>query len=101
MSYVRENIPPDAVGLRLARIDRNDDVVLCDAMRFDDGWDGVEIVLRRAAISGRVEVDGEIQNHFADLLDENQGIVGTVALDAGSYKALKTKWMRCKVDPRL
>lgn len=92
-------IPRDAVGLRLARIDRARNLILCEAMRFNNGWDGVEITLRRAAISGRVEFDGKIKNHFADILDEDGDMVETVALDSRSYHALKNRWMRCKVQP--
>ena len=92
------DLPDDAVGLRLARIDRKGALILCEAMRFDDGRSAVETVLRRARIAGRVEVDGTIADHFADALDDTGDIVATVALDAKSYKALKTKWMRCKVE---
>lgn len=91
-------LPKNTVGLRLARIDRKENLILCEAMRFDEGWAAVETTLRRASISGRVEIEGEIANHFADALDEDGNIVVTVALDAGSYKMLKTRWMRCKVE---
>lgn len=94
-------LPNSAVGLRLARINRKDELILCEAMRFDAGHPAVETTLRRAAISGRVEIEGKIADHFADALDDAGDIVATVALDAKSYKALKTKWMRCKVDREL
>lgn len=89
-------IPAETVGMRLARITRADDLILCEAMRFSNGRAAVDTVLRRAAISGRV--GGEIVNHFADLLDESGDIVETVALDARSYAALKNRWMRCRVE---
>ena len=54
--------------------------------------------LRRAAISGRVETGGTIEDHFADVLDTNGSMVETVALDRRSYSALKNRWMRCKVE---
>lgn len=92
------NLPESVVGLRLARINHKDELILCEAMRFDKGRDAVDTTLRRAQISGRVEIEGKIINHFADALDDNGDIVVTVALDAKSYKALKTKWMRCKVE---
>lgn len=92
-----EALPNTAVGLRLARI-VGDDLILCEAMRFDAGWNAIHTVLRRANVSGRVEIGGEVANHFADVLDDHGDIVETVALDAKSYRALKTKWMRCKVD---
>ena len=87
-----------SVGLRLARITANEDLVLCEAMRFDGGLPAVDMVLRRAAISGRVDVGGEIGNHFADVLDDDGDIVETVALDRRSYSALKGRWMRCRVE---
>ena len=92
------NLPESVVGLRLARIDRNGALILCEAMRFDKGHAAVDTVLRRALISGRVEVEGKIADHFADALDGDGDIVVSVALDAKSYRALKTKWMRCKVE---
>jgi len=92
------NLPENVVGLRLARIDRRGDLILCEAMRFDKGRDAVDTVLRRARISGRVEIEGQIADHFADAIDDDGDIVVSVALDAKSYRALKTKWMRCKVE---
>lgn len=93
------DLPLSAVGLRLARIDGRENLILCEAKRFDNGLAGVELVLRRAALAGRVEVDGEIANHFADVLDGDGDMVETVALDRRSYSALKNRWMRCKVEP--
>jgi hypothetical protein len=90
-------LPPESVGLRLARIIK-DELLLCEAVRFVSGVAGVDIVLRRAAISGRVEIDGKIENHFADVLDANGDIVETIALDRHSYSVLKNRWMRCKVE---
>lgn len=92
------HVPRDAVGLRLARIDANERLILCEAIKFDDGRAAVETTLRRAALAGRVEVDGEIANHFADFMDTNGDLVGTVALDRKSYSVLKNKWMRCRVE---
>lgn len=85
------DLPRTAVGLRLARIDRKDNLILCEAMRFDAGYPAVDTVLRRARISGRVEIEGKIADHFADVLDDAGDLVATIALDAKSYKALKTK----------
>lgn len=59
---------------------------------------GVDTVLRRAAISGRVTLnDGNIDRHFADVLDKDGDIVATVSLDKNSYRALKNQWMRCRI----
>jgi hypothetical protein len=95
-----KTVPKDAVALRLYRIVK-DDPVACEAVRFADGAAAIDIVLRRAAISGRVEIEGEIEDHFGDFLAENGDLLSTVALDAKSYRALKNHWMRCKVDADL
>ena len=91
------NIPAEAVGIRLYKIVR-DDLIGCEVVRFVEGAPAIDTTLRRAAISGRVEIGGNIVDHFADLLDEDQTIVETIALDARSYRALKTTWMRCKIE---
>lgn len=91
-------LPNNATGLRLARITPQDELILCEPVQFTAGLPSVDTVLRRAAISGRVEIDGDIGDHFADVLDRDGDIIETVALDAASYRALKNRWMRCKVD---
>jgi hypothetical protein len=97
MSY-KGTLPAEATGLRLYRHGR-EDLIRCEAVYFDQGRDGVDTVLRRAALAGRVEVGGHIENHFADVLvDRNGSWAETIALDAASYSALKNLWMRCKVD---
>lgn len=64
------SVPPNAVGLRLCRIS-NDRLIACEGVHFDDGAAGIDLVLRRAQISGLVEINGEIKNHFADFLLED------------------------------
>lgn len=93
-----DQLPPDTTGLRLARIDRMERLVLCEAVRFEQGLAGVNTVLRRAAISGQVAVGGDLHNHFADALNDAGDIIETVALDRHSYAALKNKWMRCRTQ---
>lgn len=96
-----DSLPEDAIGLRLYRQGKND-LIGCEAVIFKEGRAAIDTVLRRAALSGRVEVGGEVVDHFADILvDESGTWSATVALDAGSYRALKERWMRCKVDPAL
>ena len=90
------SIPDEAIGVGLYRISRGE-LIACESVQFDQGAQGVRVVLCRAAISGRVEVGGQIQEHFADLLNVEGDIVETVALDRKSYGALKNQWMRCKV----
>lgn len=92
-------LPAEAVGLRLARITSKGELVLCEAIRFGSGHAGVDTTLRRAAISGRVEIGGGEADWFADVLDDNGDIIETVSLDAKSYGALKNRWMRCRVEP--
>ncbi len=96
MSERLEKLPAESVGLRLARIVK-EDLRLCEPVLFVKGFGAVHTVLRRAALSGRVEVGGDIANHFADVLDQDQDIIETVSLDAKSYSALKNHWMRCKL----
>lgn len=91
-------VPETAVAIRLARINRKGELILCEAVHFVEGRSAVDTTLRRARLAGHVEIGGEIENHFADLLDENGDLQGTVALDAKSYSALKNHWMRCKVE---
>ena len=93
-----DDLPVETVGLRLARITRREKLILCEPVRFIKGRSAAALTLRRAALSGRVEVNGEIHNHFADVLDDNEDILCTVALDADSYRILKNRWMRCRVE---
>lgn len=88
-------IPVEVHAVRLHKIVRGD-LVACEAIAFAGGATAVDTTLRRAAISGRVEIGGEIADHFADLLDEDGDLIETVSLDARSYKALKTRWMPTK-----
>jgi hypothetical protein len=95
-----DNLPNDSVGLRLARINRKGELILCEKIHFENGRAAVHTLLRRAAISGRVEIEGEIADHFADVMDKDGDIVTTVSLDSKSYSVLKNRWMRCKIQPQ-
>ena len=90
-------LPKSAISIVLYRVS-GENLVGCETVTFVTGNQGVETVLRRASISGKVEVGGKFQNHFADLLDAKDDIIESVALDAKSYGALKNRWMRCKVS---
>lgn len=92
-------LPAETVGLKLHRIDSKERLIACEAVIFRDGRPAVNTVLRRAAIAGRVDVGGTINDHFADVLDAECSIIETVALDAKSYRSLKEKWMRCRTEP--
>ena len=90
-------VPDDAVALQLGKM-VGDNLVCCEAMEFRDGVKAVRLTLNRASISGRVEVGGSIDNHLADVFAANGDMVETVALDKDSYRALKTRWMRCRIE---
>lgn len=99
MSYQnREKLPAESVGLKLYRINQREELIGCEDVVFDNGYAAVDTMLRRAVLAGRVEVEGKIANHFADVLDSGGSMVSTVALDAQSYSSLKNHWMRCKVE---
>ncbi|MBP7339722.1 hypothetical protein [Niveispirillum sp.] len=89
-------VPGSAHAVRLYCVVK-DEAVPCEAVQFAGGAGAIDTVLRRAAISGRVEIGGEVEDHFADLLDGSGDMVETVALDRASYSALKNRWMRCRV----
>lgn len=91
-------LPPETAGLKLHRIDAKENLLACELVVFRDGRPAVNTVLRRAAIAGRVEVNGKIADHFADVHDADGSLIETVALDAASYRSLKTKWMRCRME---
>lgn len=90
------SIPKSVVAIRLCRCN-NKSLYLSEEVGFSNGSLGIDTVLRRAAVSGHVEVGGLLGAYFSDLLDKEGDIVETVALDRGSYGALKNKWMKCKM----
>lgn len=90
-------VPESACGLKLYRIFRGD-LIACEAVAFEGKQAAVNIILNRARLSGRVEVGGDIRDHFADIMDHDGDVVGEVALDAKSYSSLKNHWMRCKLQ---
>lgn len=99
MGEALEKLHADAIGLKLYRMAPGDVLKACETVIFAKGRDAVDTVLRRAAISGRVEIDGKNEDHWADVIVDHDGTWDqSVALDARSYKALKTRWMRCKVE---
>lgn len=93
-----DKIPADCVGLRLHRILSRDRLQACEAVIFAAGRPAVLTTLQRGAVAGRVDVGGEIKDHFADCLNADGDWSETVALDAKSYRSLKERWMRCKVE---
>lgn len=93
-------LPESSAVLRLGRITKNGDLILCEAMILRGGRPAIETILRRANLAGRVEIGGEIKDHLADVLDAEGDMVETVALDRKSYGAIKNRWMRCRVEGR-
>lgn len=94
------NLPAEAVGIRLCRVTRSGDLTLCETVIFDDGAAAIDTVLRRAQVSGKVGPIGETGDYWADLMNASDDtLIETVALDAKSYKAIKTKWTRTRLQP--
>lgn len=91
------HVPNAARAARPFRI-VHDEPIPCEAIHFAGGAGAIDTALRRGGISGRVEVGGRIEDHFADLLDGSGNIVETVALDRASYAALKDRCIKCRVE---
>lgn len=89
-------LPAGTVGLRLCKM-RGEDLTLCETVIFEGGLTAVETTLRRAAISGPVGPVGETGDYWADLMDEKQDWIETIALSRGAWRSLKSRWMRCRI----
>lgn len=87
-------IPTEARGIQLCKLFLNE-LRVTEQVMFEDP-SGVELTLRRAAISGRVSFNAPLEDHWADILDAGGDILTHVSLDHDSFKALKGHWMRCK-----
>ncbi|WP_298091598.1 hypothetical protein [uncultured Sphingomonas sp.] len=97
--YTGKPLCDGAMGLRLIRHDSRGRAHFSEPVFFTSGRLAVATVLSRAGLSGRVEVEGKIENHQADVLTSRDGEWDqTIALDARSYKSLKRHWMRCKTE---
>lgn len=98
MSKLPTGVPANAMGLHLYKI-IGERLISCEPVYFTGGAPAVDTVLRRAAVSGRVEMEGQIGDYYADVLIDQDGTwTHTVALDRNSYRALKNRWMRCKLE---
>lgn len=91
-------VPDWCTGLRLCKSNGNG-LRMSEEVQFVKGAEGVDTVLRRAAISGQVGPIGETGEYWADLLDCNGDWDETIALDRDSWNSLKNHWMRCKMEP--
>lgn len=96
----QERLDPAAKGLRLYRHTRGGVLRACELVMFASGYAGVETTLRRAAISGTVQVEpfAGVMDYFADVYVDTHTFTQTVLLDRDSYLALKTRWMRCRAE---
>lgn len=94
-----EKLHPNAAGLRLYK-HVGDRLIACELVMFARGRPAVEMTLRRAAISGLVQVEPfEGKNdYFADVYVDPNSWEQTVLLDRRSYGILKNRWMRCKLE---
>lgn len=94
-SYLK--VPAGAMGLKLHKHVGNE-LVSCELVMFREPG-AVDTVLRRAHLSGRVEIGGKIDDYFADIYDATgDSWFETVSLDRNSYSILKNHWMRCKIE---
>lgn len=90
MSFV-DQIPEEVDGLRLCWITPKEELRLYESVHFVRGWPSVDTILRRAQICGVVEVNGDISDYFADLVDPEGSWTDMVSLDRGSFMYLKDK----------
>lgn len=90
------SIPLGVTGIRLCKV-VNDDLRMTEVVQFERGHEGVDTVLRRAALSGRVGPMGDAGDYWADLMNANGEMEETIALDRASWNALKNHWMRCRM----
>jgi hypothetical protein len=87
-------VPAECVGITLYKHFGNEDFRGTERVVFKDR-NGLETTLRRAAVSGKIEIGDNIKlgDFFADLHDASGDIVTHVNLDAKSFKALKEHWL--------
>lgn len=98
--YGLDRLHPNAKGLKLYKHAAKDNLIACELVMFVGGRNAVDTTLRRAAISGTVQVepfDGP-QDYFADVYTDENTFEQTVLLDRRSYAALKNRWMRCTLE---
>jgi hypothetical protein len=92
VEHIDANLSQGAIGLRLCRMTAKDNLVLYEDIFFPRGRPAVEVILRRASICGQVKVDGDLQDHWADVItDKNGDWDQTVSLDPSSFRYLKNR----------
>lgn len=90
------DIPKEVTGLRLCKIVKGR-LKVSEDVHFVMGRSGVDTVLRRAELAGKVGPIGEAGDYWADLLVGNGDWIETIALDKSSWSSLKNHWMRCRM----
>lgn len=92
------NLPKEVSGLRLCKM-RGENLVLYETLTYEGGSGIVDMILRRAQISGKVGPLGGTGDLWADLMSsDGWTLIETIALDRGSWNALKNRWARCKIQ---
>lgn len=81
----------NVTAIRLCRINKQEDLLLYEPIILTKGYPAVDTILRRSAIAGHVEVNGDNHTYFADLMDKKGESLDTVSLDAASFRYLKNK----------
>lgn len=87
-------VPAECVGIRLYKHFGNEEFRGTERVMFKER-NGLETALRRAALSGKIEIGDNIElgDFFADLYNAEGDIVTHVNLDKDSFKALKEHWL--------
>jgi hypothetical protein len=93
-----DKLDRNATGLALYRIGAKNRLYGGNAIMFEGGFDAVEMVLRRAAISGIVEIEPDkiTSDYYCDVYVDECSWTQTIQLDRGSYRALKYRWARTR-----
>ena len=92
------DIEPETVGLMLCKV-VNDELRIAEPVMFENGRDAVLTALNRARLSGHVggSIDEDTM-FWADQLNSDGAPVGEIRLNRGSWRSLKNRWMRCKMQ---
>lgn len=91
-------LPEGVVGLALCKIAGKEERLVRTEEVYFKSASGVDTVLRRARISGKVGPVGETGDYWADLLVLDGSWIETIALDRESWNSLKNHWMPCRIS---
>lgn len=90
-------VPRHTAGLRLSKRVAGR-IVTCERVRFPTGAAAIDTLLRRAAAVGTVGPRGRTGDYWAELLDSEDGLLGTIALDRNAWNGLKNRWIGCRIE---